>query len=157
MNNIPTWWLVLSGLFFFANLVFFVGLTIAALKLVEIIRGLLPKVDALSKEVVEISHKVQGIATQVEGLTESLKNTATSVGGRATSVAGSVELVASSAGRQFERFAPFITGALTAIRLAKALNEMRAGRSPANATSKKVLTNTPAAKTPPRKRLFGVL
>jgi hypothetical protein len=54
-----------------------------------------------------------------------VKTAVDGVGGKAKSVAGSAEIVATSASRQFERFSPLLVGALTAIRIVKAVSDAR--------------------------------
>ena len=128
--TVPTWWLVLSGLFFVANIFLFVALGVAALKLVGVLKGLTPKIVA-------IEGQVQDLVKKVQALTASIQETVTNVGGKTKAVVGSAEGVVQSASRQFERFSPFVIGSLTAIRLVSALNQARQGRSLAKATSKK--------------------
>ena len=130
MTSVPTWWLVLSGIFFFMNIVLFGALAYAAVRLVGILKTLTPKLAAIEAQVSDVVKKVQD-------LTKSLQETATNVGGKARGVVGSVEGVTQSASRQFERYSPFVIGSLTAIRLVTALNGVRKGRSLKGATSRK--------------------
>ena len=115
---VPMWWLVLSGLFFFMNIVLFGALAFAAIKLVGVAQGVLPRVVAIEKQ-------VQDIAKKVQDLTANIQQTVSELGGRAKGVAGSAEGVVQSASRQFERYSPFVIGSLTAIRLVSALNKAR--------------------------------
>lgn len=130
MTTIPTWWLVLSGIFFFMNIVLFAALAFAAVKLVGILKDLTPKIVA-------IEGQVQDLVKKVQALTASVQETVSNVGGKTKAVVGSAEGVVQSASRQFERYSPFVIGSLTAIRLVSALNQARQGRSLAQATSKK--------------------
>ena len=130
MTTIPTWWLVLSGLFFFANMVLFVALAWAAVKLIGILKDIVPKVVAIEKQ-------VQDLVKKVQDLTANVQETVKSLGGKATATVGSIEGVTQSASRQFERYSPFVIGSLTAIRLVSALTGMKKGRSLAQSTSKK--------------------
>lgn len=132
MTEIPTWWLILSGLFFFMNLVLFAALAFAAVKLVGILKQLTPKIVAIEGQVSDIAKKVQE-------LTASIKETVDNVGGKAKGVVGGAEGVVQSASRQFERYSPFVIGSLTAIRLVSALSQARNGRSLKKATSRKGL------------------
>lgn len=135
--EVPTWWLVLSGIFFVMNIVLFGALAFAAIKLVGILKDLTPRIVA-------IEGQVQDLIKKVQDLTHNLQETVSSIGGRAKGVVGSAEGVAQSASRQFERFSPFVIGALTAIRLVKALNESKKGRSLAKTTSRKGMAKKPA-------------
>ena len=127
---VPTWWLVLSGLFFFMNIVLFAALAYAAVKLIGILKDLTPRVVAIEKQVQDLIKKVQDLAA-------NLQQTVGELSGRAKGVVGSAEGVAQSASRQFERYSPFVIGSLTAIRLVSALNGVRQGRSLAKSTTKK--------------------
>lgn len=129
---VPTWWLVLSGLFFFMNIVLFAALAYAAIKLVGILKDLTPRVVAIEKQIQDLIKKVQD-------LTANVQQTVSELSGRAKGVVGSAEGVAQSASRQFERYSPFVIGSLTAIRLVSALNQVRQGRSAGKATSRKGL------------------
>ena len=135
--EVPLWWLIISAIFFIANIFLFVALGIAALKLAAVVKDLSPRIVAIEKQVQELVKKVSELAT-------NLNNTVSSVGGRAKGVVGSAEGIAQSASRQFERFSPFVVGALTAIRLVKALNEAKKGRSLAKVTSRKGIAKKPA-------------
>lgn len=127
---VPTWWLVLSGLFFLMNIVLFSALAFAAIKLVGILKDLTPRIVGIEKQVQDLIKKVQD-------LTANVQETVRSIGGKASATVGSVEGVAQSASRQFERYSPFVIGSLTAIRLVSALNQAKNGRSLAKATSRK--------------------
>lgn len=154
-NEIPSWWLIVSGIFFVLNALLFLALSYVAFMVVKFLKDVQPKVNEISGKVTGLVAKIEQVAVRVEEVAESVKNTIDGVGSRATGVVGSVELVAQSASRQFERFSPFIVGATTAMRLVKALNEMRAGRSAASATKKGILKNKPAAKRGGLLGLFG--
>ncbi|RYG47917.1 hypothetical protein EON79_06000 [bacterium] len=151
MTEIPLWWLIVSAAFFAVNLLFFVVMAVVLLKLLGIVQALQPKVAELTGTVQGLVTTVQGVAHKVEELTATVKNRADGVGSKAQEVVGSTGMIMNTASRQFERFAPFITGALTAMRLVKALNEMRKGRSATDSTKKKTLEKVPATK---KKRFF---
>lgn len=149
--TLPTWWLVLSAVFFVMNILLFGALIFACLKLVQVVQGVQPQVK-------DLSDKVHALIDKVDALAASVRENVESVGARTKGIVGSVELIAQSASRQFERFSPFIVGATTAMRLIKALNEMRHGRSAAEATNKKTLEQRPAkVDKPKRKKRFGIL
>ena len=137
MNGMPTWWLVISGLAYLSLFLVCVSLIVVAVFAVKFLKEVAPKVVA-------IEGQVQDLVKKVQALTESLHDTVSSVGGRAKGVVGSAEGIAQSASRQFERFSPFVIGALTAIRLVKALNESKKGRSLAKTTTRKGIAKKPA-------------
>lgn len=151
MTEIPLWWLILSGAFFFMNLVFFGVMAFVLIKLLAIVKELQPKVGELTTTVKGLVTTVQGVAHRVEELAATVKDKADNVGGKAQEVVGSTGMIMNTASRQFERFAPYITGALTAMRLVKALNEMRKGKSVTKATTQKTLDKVPATK---KRRFF---
>jgi phage-related protein len=132
MTEMPTVWLWVSGIFFVLQSIFVIALTIAVFKLIQAIQQITPKVQA-------ISDKVHDIGDKVEDLTANVKTTLEVVGGRAKSVAGSADLIAHTASRTFEKFSPVVIGILSALRILKALQEFRGGKSPAEATKAKTL------------------
>lgn len=154
-NGIPGWVVIAAGVFFILNALLFIALGYVAFMVVKFLKEAQPKIGELSSKVSALVAKVEQVAVRVEEVAESVKNTIDGVGSRATGVVGSAELIAQSASRQFERFSPFIVGATTAMRLVKALNEMRAGRSAASATKKGVLKNKPASKKGGLLSMFG--
>ncbi len=165
MNDIPTWWLylwlILSGVFFLLNIVFFGAMAFALFKLASVVSALAPKVTEMSAKVDSLIHKVEAVATRLEELATSVKDNVDNVGAKASGVIGSVELIAQSVSKQFERFSPFLVGAMTAMRLIKSLNEMKKGRSAIEATKGKTLEKkraTPAGKRAPQpaKKRFGL-
>lgn len=133
MNELPGWWLALSGFFFIANILLMGALVYVLLIVVpSYLRKLQPRVDSIAAKVDAIGHKVEQLATTTTATVET-------VGSRAKSVAGSVDSIAHTASKQFERFSPFIVGALTAIKLVRALSEVQRGKSVAKATSRESL------------------
>ncbi len=114
MNEIPMWWLVLSGLFFALNVVLFAALAYLALEFAKFQKTLQPKIT-------ELTEKVNSISKNVEELSAHVKNTA-----------GSANIIARSASQQFEKYSPIIMGVTTALRLFKAFQEFRgSGTKPA--------------------------
>ncbi|CAN5349571.1 hypothetical protein BH11ARM1_BH11ARM1_05790 [soil metagenome] len=145
---IPNWWLYLSGAFFLVNGLLFVALIFAVIKM-------LPARNALTGKVGDLTTKIESVAERVEEVAKNVGETVGSVGAKTTGILGSVELIAQSASRQFEKFSPYLVGAMTAMKLVKSLNEMRAGKDVLEATKKKTLTKKPASKPAPKKR-FGI-
>lgn len=139
MTEIPTWWLVISGLFFLLQSILVACLIVAVIKLMGTIREITPKVVA-------ISAKVEEIGTKVEELTDNVKTTMDSVGARAKSVAGSAEMIAHTAANTFERFSPAVVGILSALRILKAVQEFQNARK-AGVPAKAALAEVIAAET----------
>ena len=133
MNEVPNWmitaWFWLSACFFFLNILLLICLVVAGVMILRLISELKPKIDSLEQNVQGLIQKVQGVAERVEEVATSVKNTVENVGGKAKGMAGSAELVAQSASRQFERFSPFVIGAITAIRLVTALRQFKAAKA----------------------------
>ncbi len=130
MTPMPTWWLVISAFAYICLAIVCISLAVTAFFVVKFLKDVQPRVASIEGQVKELVGKVQELTTNIN---ETVNN----VGGRARGVVGSAEGMAQSASRQFERFSPFVVGALTAIRLVKALKEAKEGRSLAKATSKK--------------------
>lgn len=124
------WWLILSGVFFFMNIVLFAALAYVGIKLIGILQAITPKVVAIEGQVHDLIKKVQD-------LTANLQKTVGELGGKAKGVVGSAEGVAQSASRQFERYSPFVIGSLTAIRLVSALSKARKGTGLAKVAPKR--------------------
>lgn len=120
MNDIPSWWLILSGIFFVLNIIWFAILSIVMLKLVSVVSGLQPEIRSLSE-------RVKTLVDKVEDLAVTVKETVADVGSKTKGVVGSVELVAQTASRQFERFSPLVIGALSLLRVMRAVGDMRGG------------------------------
>jgi len=120
MTEIPTWWLVLSAVFFGLNILLLIGWIVALTKIVGVVKALQPKIS-------DLTTKVEGIAEKVNDLTTHTRETVENVGGRAKSVVGSVEKIAHTASVQFEKFSPLLVGGLTAIKLLTALRDYKKG------------------------------
>jgi hypothetical protein len=111
-------WLIVSLIFFSLNIILFLALTIFAFKLMKWMQEMKPKIES-------ISTRVDAIGKNVEELTAHVKSTAESVGGKAKSVATSVDAIAHLAANTFERFSPYIGGALAAMKLVGGFMQMR--------------------------------
>jgi len=137
MTEIPTWWLVLSGVFFVCNGVLFIVGTIALIYLIRVLKVASPRLAAIEKSIQELVVKISAVTEKVEQVATSLRETVENVGGRAKGVAGSAELVAATASRQFEKASPIVTGVLTALKIMQAVQGFRASRSAKKESSKK--------------------
>lgn len=126
----PGWWLAISAIAYVSLTLVCISLVVAVFFFIRFLKEVMPKINAIESQVQDVVKKVQELTVHVREVVDN-------VGGSAKGVVGSAESVAQSASRQFERFSPFVVGALTAIRLVKALKEAREGRSLAKATSKK--------------------
>jgi hypothetical protein len=97
--EIPSWWLVVSGLFFVINAVFFVVLIFGLMKVLELSKELKPKVDRISDRLDSISAKVDDIATNVQ-------STVKTVGEKTSTGADSLAMIAQLGSANFGRYAP---------------------------------------------------
>lgn len=85
--NVPTWWLVLSGVFFAA----FIVVSVASVWLVLI---LIQTLKDLSVQVKALAEKTEQIADRVNGLVQNVHNTASIVGANAGGISRSIATVA---------------------------------------------------------------
>jgi hypothetical protein len=139
MTEVPTIWLWVSGLFFFFGLLLFMALGVFVVFLIKWMKEMKPKIES-------ISNRVDAIGKNVEELTEHVKATTASVGGRAQSVAASVDSIASLASSTFERFSPYVAGAMTAMKLISGFVQMRKSMSPKALESQREKTRTKRGK-----------
>ncbi|MBS1718082.1 MAG: hypothetical protein JSS72_10180 [Armatimonadetes bacterium] len=114
MIEVPSWWLVLSLIFFAINALSFLGMFVAIWKMKQAVEQMQPKVDDLVSE-------VKAVTVKVNDLTTTVNETVKGLSGHANSVAGSADLIASTAARIFERNAPLVMGVLSAIRIVSAV------------------------------------
>ena len=110
MTPLPTIWLVLSGLFFLVNIVFFGVLTFVALKLLQLSKTVEPKIASLLGTVNDIGKKV-------DDLTDIAKDVAAKVGQQAQGVTASANQISHVAAEQVERFGPIIAAATAAYKV----------------------------------------
>jgi uncharacterized protein YoxC len=126
---IPTWWLILSGLFFFLNAALFAVLAYAVYKLI-------PAVKAMTDKIGELSTRVEHVATKVEDMSKQVSG-----------ILGSIEVVTHSAARQVEKFSPVLVAIMTGIRVVKAVTDYRSSHSNSKA---------PAKLEPKKSKLLGL-
>lgn len=103
MNSIPTWWLVLTGLFCG------VSLLLTAI-LIYVVIKLLPALQS-------ISAKVDSIATKVDGIAATSHETIKSLGQRTTALSANAEAFSSVAKGQLEKHLPILTLIFTALKI----------------------------------------
>lgn len=130
MTEIPIWWLVLSGVFFFLNALLCIAGIVLVAYLIRLVKDLAPRIEALEAAVRELILKVQGVADRVEEVAASVRDTVRSVGGKASHVAGAADLVATAATKQFDRIAPVVSGIVTVVKIFRAVQGLRRSRQP---------------------------
>lgn len=119
---IPTWWLILSAIFFCLQSLLVLCLIGAVVYAIKLIKELQPKIAA-------VSDKVHDIGEKVEDLTVNVKETMATLGGKAKSVAGSADIIAHTASRTFEKYSPIVAGIVSALRVLRAVQQLRAKKS----------------------------
>lgn len=119
--EVPTWWLVISAIFFAAGIVLYGVLAYAVLILAKQMRELQPQVKSIMHRVDEVSSKVDSISTNV-------KETVSSIGNRANSLVGSVESFAERTTSNLGKMAPFFALAFGAFRLYREFTATRGSK-----------------------------
>jgi methyl-accepting chemotaxis protein len=137
MTEIPSWWLGVSGVFFVLGTVAMIACVIGLIKVLQMLNEISPQVKATAQ-------RVEEVATRVEEVAETVKTTVTEMSGRARNIAGAAEGIVNRTANVVANQSPWIVGVMTAIRLFKAVQEMRGQRSH-NGASTKALPK-PAAK-----------
>lgn len=107
-QQLPVWWINLSGAFFGISILLLIALLIATIFLIGTIRQVTKNIELLAIKVDEIGNKVSTLVTQVN-------TTSSSIGSKANNIVGSMELVT----RALAGKAEMIGSALTVFMLAR--------------------------------------
>ena len=91
MNEIPTWWLVLTGLFCVVSLIAACAMAYLLLQLLAIVKELKPKLSEVGNRVEAIALKVDNIATKVDSMATTAKASVEIVGTKAQGLAAGAE------------------------------------------------------------------
>ncbi|MHB8635448.1 MAG: WXG100 family type VII secretion target [Fimbriimonadaceae bacterium] len=134
MTEIPTWWLVVSALFFFFGFIAMVVAIGLLLKLYYVVSEIQPQIKATAERVEQVSKKVDEVA-------DTVKQTVDDVGGRARGIVGTVEGVVSKLA-----YAPWMSNVFTALKLLRALQDMWIAQQRANKGPKALPKPAPEAK-----------
>lgn len=113
-NEIPTLWLWISGIFFFAGILVFSGTLVLLFKVMKLAEEMKPKVDSLTTKVEGLVVKLDAVADRVDETMISVKTTIDGVGGKANSIVGSVDTFTKVTSGRLEGLAPIISGAMAA-------------------------------------------
>ncbi len=124
--ELPTIWLVVSGVFFAVNTVVFLVLAVLLIKVMKIMDELRPKVLALTDKVDTLTEKVTDVATQVDEVARSVRQTVDVVGSKTRSIATTGDRFIAGASMSLEKFSPYISGAFTLLKLFRAFQVARA-------------------------------
>ena len=105
--TVPTWWLVLSGLYFFLTLLWTVALTVLV---VQVLKKVLPLIEEARVQVRRVSGQAKSVAAKAS-------NTADIVHAQAQSLLGNAESASAQVTRQARTVGAALTGALVAARV----------------------------------------
>src|SRR5579862_225159 len=112
MTEIPTWWLVVSALFFFFGFIAMVATIGLLIKLYKVVSEIQPQIKATAERVEQVSKKVDEVA-------DAVKKTVEDVGGRARGIVGTIEGVVGKL-----VYAPWMANVLSALKLMRAVQDM---------------------------------
>ncbi|HLK14063.1 MAG TPA: hypothetical protein VKT78_04600 [Fimbriimonadaceae bacterium] len=112
MTEIPTWWLVVSALYFLFGTGAMLAMILLMAKLIKVVADIQPQIKATAERVEEVSRKVDALA-------DSVKHTVDDVGGRARGIMGTLEGVVGKVGK-----VPWIGNVLVALKVAKAVMDV---------------------------------
>lgn len=118
MNELPMWWVVVSGIFFGLGILVCVGLLIAVMKAMVALKAVQASVEKTIDRAEKVVDRLEGVAKSAQGTVES-------IGGRAKSAASSIESVVSAGAKKMETIAPIFVMALAGLKLYQQFAEMR--------------------------------
>lgn len=134
MTEIPMWWLVVSAAFFVLGALAMCAVIVLLLKLVKVVTDIQPRIKATAEKVEQVSQKVDDVADTVKEMSVTIRGTVDDVSTRAKGIVGKVEAVV---GRL--NVAPWVGNILTALKVAKAVQEMVQAQQRAAAKGTKAL------------------
>lgn len=105
--NIPTWWLVLSGLYFFLTLAWTVALTVLVVK---VVKKVLPLVDEARVQVRRVSGQAKNVAAKAS-------STVDIVHAGTQNLLGNADAASTQVTRQARAAGAALTGVLVAARV----------------------------------------
>ncbi|MCA0360839.1 MAG: hypothetical protein LCH41_07270 [Armatimonadetes bacterium] len=103
MQNLPEWWLTVSGVFFFLGSIALGVLMVVSIVLVWLLLDLRKNIQILTLKVQALTDRADAIAKNVQGVTEE-------VGVRTKGIARVVDEHASTAFGIIEKLAPLFVG-----------------------------------------------
>ena len=118
MSEIPTWWLVVTGIAGICLMLFFGAMCFLLVIVSKQVAGLNEKVNDLIPQVKSLVEKVNEIAS-------STKSTVDNVGGHAKGIATSVDQISTIFAQRFEQFAPILGLLFTGAKVLKLIREVR--------------------------------
>ncbi|MBX7131884.1 MAG: hypothetical protein K1X67_04305 [Fimbriimonadaceae bacterium] len=91
--EIPTWWLVVSAVFFVLGSLLLIVLIAVAIYVAQKISALFQKVNSLSQRVETVSGKVEDLVASAKEVTLQARGVTSTLGGIATSSAHKLEII----------------------------------------------------------------
>src|SRR5580658_315497 len=123
MNQIPDWWLIVTGV---ASIVFvlliaaLIYMVVALAKMVKELQQpvtqLVANVNELIPTVKSLVVKVEELTVKVEGIADSTRGTVDLVGDKTRNIVSAVETVSAVATQQLQRYMPLLGTVLTGVR-----------------------------------------
>lgn len=91
--EIPTWWLIVSAVFFVLGSLLLIGLIVAVVLVLKMLGNVAQKVNALSQRVEVVSGKVEDLVASAKEVTLQARGVTSTLGGIATSSAHKLEII----------------------------------------------------------------
>lgn len=91
--EIPTWWLVVSAVFFVLGSLLLIGLIVAVVLVLKMLGNVAQKVNALSQRVEVVSGKVEDLVASAKEVTLQARGVTSTLGGIASSTAHKLEII----------------------------------------------------------------
>ncbi len=137
-SEIPTLWLIVSGVFFFLGIIVFAAILVVLVKLLKLAEDLKPRVDRLSGQVETLIVKVDRVADRVEEVATSAKGSIDDFRGTSSGIMGTIEHLAKSTATKSDMITPILSGGLAAYRIFMSIKASRANNpKPSKALAKK--------------------
>ena len=137
MNQIPEWWLIVTGLACLLFVVLMGALVFLLVTLIKVVKelqkpvaSLIVQVNELVPSVKSLIVKVEELTVKVDGIADSTRGTVDIVGAKAQGIATTVDRVTTIVSQRLQQYAPVIGTVLTGIRLFNAFREYRTHARP---------------------------
>ena len=139
--SIPTWWLVVSGLYFATNIVVLALVAFGLVRAQQQMREMQPKLNALLANVDSISKRVDGIAQNVQETSHSVRSTVEGVTGRANAFASKTDSLTTAAGNYLQKAAPLLSVAFALYKIYHQFRSVRGSSGPSEPNPSLVAVN----------------
>jgi sugar-specific transcriptional regulator TrmB len=122
MNDMPTIWLWISGIFFFLGILVFFILGIVLLRFSAQMNEVLESVKKTTKRLEDVTEKLETTAA-------SAKRTVDHVGTKARNVADGIEAVAMVSAQRFQMFSTLLTATSTVFKIMQMVKSSKAEKT----------------------------